>query len=152
EKDLMKRPPRPPKENLFADGLLSRILVRGALIAGATLGVQAWALSAGYDARSQQTMVFTALCFIQLGNALSVRSVRRTVFSSQLFSNRGLWVSIVLTIGLQLLIVYLPALQPVFRTVGVDWAGMRMVMLCSLAAVVFLELVKYLPAGRKARP
>lgn len=152
EKDLMKRPPRPPKENLFADGLLSRILVRGVLIAGTTLGVQAWALSAGYDARSQQTMVFTALCFIQLGNALSVRSVRRTVFSSLLFRNRGLWVGILLTIGLQLLIVYLPALQPVFRTVGVDWAGMRTVILFSLAALVFLELVKYLPTGRKARP
>lgn len=152
EKDLMKRPPRPPKENLFADGLLSRILMRGALIAGATLGVQAWALSAGYDARSQQTMVFTALCFIQLGNALSVRSVRRTVFSSLLFRNRGLWASIVLTIGLQVLIVYVPALQPVFRTVGMDWAGMRTVILCSLAALVFLELVKYLPAGSTARP
>ncbi|HLU90206.1 MAG TPA: cation-translocating P-type ATPase, partial [Cyclobacteriaceae bacterium] len=59
EKDIMKRPPRPPKENLFAGGLIPRIAVTGLLLAVSALFVQWWVLKEGYDDTTQQTAVFT---------------------------------------------------------------------------------------------
>ena len=37
EKDIMKRPPRPPKENLFAGGLVARILLTGIILTPAAI-------------------------------------------------------------------------------------------------------------------
>jgi Ca2+-transporting ATPase len=144
EKDIMNRPPRPPAESLFAGGMIWKIVSTGVLMAAAVLLTQAWAANRGYDIRTQQTMVFTLLCFIQLGNALSVRLTHGSVFSSGFFSNRGMWGAILLTTALQLLIVYLPFLQNIFKTTSLDWNIMGMVLAATAACILGIELIKYL--------
>src|SRR5690606_2942524 len=116
EKDIMDRPPRPPKENLFAGGLIPRILLTGTIMALAAIFVQCPAAKQGYDVRPPQTAGFTTLCFVQLGHALSVRSVFHSMFSSGIFANRGMWGAIILTVILQLLIIYAPFLHSIFKT------------------------------------
>jgi Ca2+-transporting ATPase len=143
EKDIMNRPPRPPKENLFAGGLIPRILLTGIIMAGAAIFVQWWMIQQGYNVRTQQTAVFTTLCLVQLGNALSVRSMYQPMFSSGIFANRGMWGAIILTVILQLIIVYVPFLQPVFKTTTLDWKPMSVILLVTLACVICIELVKY---------
>jgi Ca2+-transporting ATPase len=144
EKDIMNRPPRPPAENLFAGGMIWKIFSTGVLMAIAVMLTQNWAANHGYDIKTQQTMVFTLLCFIQLGNVLSVRLNNGSVFSSGLFSNRGMWGAILLTIALQLSIVYLPFLQTIFKTTPLDWNIMRMILAATVACILGIELIKYL--------
>ncbi|HTN09069.1 cation-translocating P-type ATPase [Agriterribacter sp.] len=148
EKDIMNRPPRPPKENLFAGGLIPRILFTGAILAIAAIFVQWWVAKQGYDARTQQTAVFTTLCFVQLANALSVRSVYHSMFTGGIFANRNMWGAIILTIALQLLIVYVPFLHPVFKTKALAWNVMSSILFVTLACVLCLELIKYLNKRR----
>ena len=93
EENIMNRPARPPKENLFAGGLVLKILLSGIIIAAASIFIQWWAIKEGYDLRQQQTMVFTTLCFVQLGNALSVRSTYHSILSKHLFANKRMWAS-----------------------------------------------------------
>ena len=45
EKDIMNRPPRPPKQNLFAGGLILRILLTGTVMAAGAIFIQWWAYS-----------------------------------------------------------------------------------------------------------
>src|SRR5690606_6140460 len=116
EKDIMNRSPRPPKENLFAGGLIPRIIITGVILAVAALFIQWWCVKQGYDVVTQQTAVFTTLCFVQLGNALSVRSTYHSIFSADIFANRGMWGAIIGTVILQLLIVYVPFLDTIFKT------------------------------------
>lgn len=142
EKDIMKRPPRPPGENLFAGGMIPQIIFTGALLATAVLLTQKWAAKNGYDHRTQQTMVFTLLCFMQLGNALSVRSVYHSILSSDFFKNTGMLITIGISIILQLLIVYLPALHPIFNTLSLDWKSMQMILLVTALGVMAIELIK----------
>ncbi len=142
EKNVMRRPPSPPKESLFAGGLALKILFTGGIITIGALAVQCWAVQQGYDTRIQQTMVFTTLCFVQLGNALSVRSAYQSLFSSQLFANKGMWGAIVLTLALQLLIVYTPLLQPVFKTASLTREMMTVILLVTLGCVLCIEMVK----------
>jgi Ca2+-transporting ATPase len=144
EKDIMNRPPRPPGENLFANGLGVRILLTGIIIAAASLFIQWWAVKQGYDLQTQQTMVFTILCFVQLGNALSVRSVHYAVISRHVFTNKLMWVTIATTVLLQLAIVQLPFLQRVLKTSSLDWDAMSTILMVTVAAVFCIELVKRL--------
>lgn len=143
EKDIMNRPPRPPKENLFAGGLVPRILFTGMILAGAAIFVQWWLITNGYNVRTQQTAVFTTLCLVQLTNVLSVRSAYHSVITTGILSNRGIWVAVMLAVMLQLLIVYLPALHPVFKTNVLPWDVVSIILLVSVACLVCIELVKY---------
>ncbi|GAB2811548.1 cation-translocating P-type ATPase [Ferruginibacter profundus] len=144
EKDIMNRPPRPPKENLFAGGMVTKILLTGAILTTASIFVQWWAVNQGYNVKEQQTMVFTTLCFVQLVNALSVRFVYHSVFSLAIFANRGMWGSIILTVALQLLIIYVPFMQPVFKTVPLQWQPMLLIIAVTMGALLCIELLKLL--------
>ncbi|MCF2502168.1 cation-translocating P-type ATPase [Dyadobacter sp. CY107] len=142
EKDIMNRPPRPPKENLFAGGLVLRIVLIGIIMTFAALFIQWWCINENYDVKTQQTAVFTTLCFVQLGNALSVRSTYHSIFSRDIFANRGMWGAIILTIMLQMLIVYVPFLDTVFKTTPLSWHIMLIVIITTVVCIILIELVK----------
>jgi len=114
EKGIMQRPPRPPGESIFAQGMWQHMLAVGLAIAAVALSVQAWAISAGIGA--WQTMVFTVLTFAQMGLVLAIRSETESLFSQGLRSNLPLLGAVVLTFLLQIAVVYVPFLNTVFRT------------------------------------
>jgi Ca2+-transporting ATPase len=149
EKNIMQKPPRPPKENLFANGLGVNILFTGLLISAAALFVQWWAVRQGCDLRTQQTMVFTTMCFIQLCNVLSVRSSHFFGISRGLFVNKLMWITILVTVALQLLIVYVPALQLIFKTAFLTSDSMTTIGAVLLVAVFATEMFKYIYYKKK---
>jgi Ca2+-transporting ATPase len=114
----------------------------------ASLFVQWWATLQGYEVRMQQTMVFATLCFVQLGNALSSRSTHRMIFSRGIFSNRGMWGAIVLTVLLQLLIIYVPFLDTIFKTTVLPWQAIGVICATTIVCVSGIELLK---VGRKVK-
>lgn len=144
ERDIMKRPPRSPKENLFAGGLLPRIMLTGLVMTLAVLLIQGWVAGQGYDTRVQQSAVFTTLCFVQLVNAQSVRSVFHTLLAPDIFANRNMWYTFLLTAALQLALLYVPWLQPVFKTTALNGEIMRMIVLTSLGTLFLQEIIKWI--------
>jgi Ca2+-transporting ATPase len=113
-------------------------------MAVASIFVQWYTAKQGYVVRTQQTAVFTTLCFIQLGNALSVRSVYHSMFSIGLFANKGLWGAIISTVILQLCLVYVPFLQTIFKTTSLTTEIIGTILIVTLVCIVFIELLKYL--------
>jgi Ca2+-transporting ATPase len=114
EPDIMNRPPRPAKQNLFAEGVAFHILWVGLLMAGVTLSTQAWALSKGIE--NWQTMVFTVLSLSQLGHVMAIRSDRSFLFQQGVLSNPLLLVSVTVTFALQMAVIYLPFFNTLFKT------------------------------------
>jgi len=114
EEDIMQRPPRKPSESLFAEGISYHIVWVGLLMAGITLGVQAWAIN--QKLVHWQTMVFTVLSLTQLGHVLAIRSDRKFLYSQGIFSNLPLIGAVLLTSILQLLVIYLPIANEIFKT------------------------------------
>jgi Ca2+-transporting ATPase len=137
ERDVMCRPPRPPGESLFAGGLGIHALLVGLLMAGLTLGAEAWYVQSGNDA--WQTIVFTTLCFAQLGHVLAIRSERMPIVGAGLAANPALLAAVALTIGLQLMLVYVPALNKLFRTVPLQPMELAV---CAGAATIILAVVE----------
>ena len=114
EGGIMQRPPRAPLESLFANGLWQHILWVGLLIGGLCLLVQAWAISTGHA--HWQTMVFTVLTLSQMAHVLAIRSETESLFRLGLLSNRPLLGAVVLTFVLQMATIYVPVLNPIFKT------------------------------------
>ncbi len=114
EGDVMKRPPRHPKESIFAHGLGLHAIWVGLLMAGIVLFVQAWSIKTGNA--HWQTMVFTVMCLTQLGHVLAIRSEKESLFKQGLFSNKPLLGAVLLSFAFQMATIYLPFLNPVFKT------------------------------------
>ncbi len=149
EPDLMRRPPRPPSESLFALGLGTHVFVFGLLMAGIILAAQAWQLHIGSAA--WRTVAFTALCFTQIGHVLAIRSERVSLLRLRPLGNVPLLVAVFIALTLQLLVVYTPTLQPLFGTVALD---ARELMLCigsGCAVLGAVELEKWLRGRLDAR-
>lgn len=141
EKDIMKRPPRKANESLFAEGIAYHIIWVGLLMAGVTLGTQAWALGIGNS--HWQTMVFTVLSLSQLGHVLAIRSDREFLYRQSPFSNLPLLGAILLTFILQLAVIYFPVANTIFKTQPLSL--IELVICIGLSAIVFhaVEMEKW---------
>jgi P-type Ca2+ transporter type 2C len=148
EPGLMRRPPRHPKEGVFAHGMAYQIVWVGLLMAGVCITIQAWAISSGNQ--HWQSMVFTALCLLQMGNALAVRSETRSFFSLGVFTNPLLIFSVVLTFVLQMGVLYLPVCNRIFKTSPLTAGELGATVLLSFAVFVAVELEKYFKRQMKS--
>jgi Ca2+-transporting ATPase len=133
ERGVMRRPPRPPRESVFAHGLWQHALWVGLLMGGLCLGMQAWALAVGNA--HWQTMVFTTLTIAQMAHVLAIRSETDSLLRIGLLSNRPLLGAVALTLLLQLATIYAPLLQPIFHTQPLT--AMELVLCFGCAALLF---------------
>jgi len=142
EKEVMKRPPRPSTESIFSHGMWQHMLWVGFLIAALSLSPLVWA-----DLQSSehwQTMVFTTLTFCQLVHVIAIRSERESLFSIGFTSNPILLITVVLTVGLQLIVIYTPWLQSIFKTQPLSLQELGLCMLLSSVIFFAVEIEKWL--------
>ena len=150
ESDTMQRAPYPPKESLFARGMGWHVLGVGLLMAFFSLAV-----GYGYwhgGRASWQTMLFTALTLAQMADVLASRSERKSLFQIGLLTNVPLLSAVILTVALQLCLIYVPLLQGVFNTRALALRDLGISLLPGLAIFAFIELQKSLRAYRGRRP
>ena len=146
ERGTMQRPPRASTESIFGRGLWQHAVWVGLFMAAVTLAVQAFAIDHVWP---WQTMVFTTLALLQLGNALAVRSETETVFRLGLRSNLPLTIAVTATLVIQLALVYVPVLQPIFETVPLTPGQLGLVLAASTLGFAAVETEKWV--GRQRR-
>jgi len=141
EGNVMNRPPRHPKESIFAGGLGIHAIGIGLLMAALVLCIQVWSIRSGNE--HWQTMVFTMLCITQLGHVLAIRSERESLFKIGPFSNRYLLGAVLLTFLLQMATVYLPVLNPVFKTTPLTLQELLLTLAMSSLVFFAVEVEKF---------
>jgi Ca2+-transporting ATPase len=140
EKNIMKRPPRPANESVFAGGLGRHIVWVGLLMGIVCLVTQVVAIQLS-DAH-WQTMVFTVLSFSQMGHVLAIRSESRSLFRQGLFSNIPLLGAVALTFVLQLATIYIPFLNPIFKTAPLTFNELLATLAASSVVFWAVEIEK----------
>ncbi len=153
ESDLMRQKPRPAKENIFARRLGWKIISRGVLIGVCTLGAFVIALG-GRDGGGEQlvhaqTVAFATLVLAQLIHVFDCRS-SRSIFHRNLLENKYLVLSVLSSLLLLLAVLYVPPLQPVFKTVPLgfrDWA----LVVVAAGIPTFLAGAGSVIGGRRSR-
>jgi len=127
EKNIMRSPPRNPK-----DKILTKEAMKGIFLSGIIMGIVAYGAflysffinSTGIGNYEKAiTITFVSIIFGQFANILS-RRTNENVLGSYLFSNRNLLMSLVFTVCCIILIIYLPILNLYFHTSSLqpkDW-------------------------------
>jgi len=142
EHGIMRRPPRPLQESIFAHGMWQHMLWVGLLMAALTLFIQAWAFHTGHA--HWQTMVFTVLTLTQLVHVMAIRSETESLFAIGLFSNRPMALAILTTFLLQMATIYVPELHPIFKTEALDAGELAACLVISGIVLMAVEIEKWL--------
>jgi Ca2+-transporting ATPase len=79
-----------------------------------------------------------------MGHVLAIRSGRESLFRLGLFSNPPLLYAVLLTIGLHLAVLYVPALNAVFHTTPLTAGELLACLLISSVVFFAVEVEKWL--------
>ena len=89
-------------------------------------------------------MVFTVLTVSQLFHSLAVRSETASLFGIGLLSNLPMLGAILLTLLLQLAVIYTPALNAIFHTQPLPMFDLGVCLLISSLVLFAVEIEKWL--------
>ena len=139
EKNIMKRPPRPPQQNVFANGRDWHMVWVGIVMATIALAAQFWAIR--YDLH-WQTIVLNVLCLSQMGHLLAIRTENNFFIGVGMFSNKPLIAAVFLVLILQIVITYVPFLQQIFHTEALTVNEFIVVAVLSVLVFFVVEIEK----------
>ena len=155
DEGLMRQPPRPIGESVITPRMWRGIAFVGVIMAAGTLFVLDASLPGGFVEGSgtlpyAQTMAFSTLMLFQIFNVINARSDERSAFV-HLFTNYWLWIAVILSIALQVAVVYLPFLQRAFGTVGLSGEDWLRCVVVSSSVLWLREIGKWFTRNAKAQ-
>jgi Ca2+-transporting ATPase len=148
ESDVMRRPPRDPRQPLFGRRLLGVSILQGASVLAVVLAVYLLGLRLGQPESNVRALTFGAFLVSNLALIFTNRSWTHVIASSSLLDTT-LWVVTGGALVFLALVVYVPALAGLFRFSPL---GVRDVGLCFAAGalgITWFEIVKLLGRGRR---
>ncbi|HXD42456.1 MAG TPA: calcium-translocating P-type ATPase, SERCA-type [Ramlibacter sp.] len=141
--DIMKQPPRAPKEHVINREMAIGIGVIAVVDALAILTVFFLALQRypGH-VEAAQTIAFVTLCCSELLRAFTARSEHHSIVSIGFMSNRWMVWAVAVSFALVLLVVYVPFFRPFFDTVPLGLDDWMLMLPFFLASPLAMELLK----------
>jgi Ca2+-transporting ATPase len=158
EKDIMDDKPRKHDEPIIDSRMIGAIAVQSIAIFGAVFG--AYMLGRYFypdiiidgikaPSDSARTFAFITLICAELLRAFSCRSELASVFKLGFFKNRTLTYAALLSLGLVLLVAFVPFLQTIFKTTFLAWtdwaiiAGFALIpFICGEGYKLVLRIIK----------
>jgi Ca2+-transporting ATPase len=152
EADIMRQPPRDPREAILSSRLARPIIGYALLISLCTLGAFSWGLARDpMSAAHAGTLAFMTLAFAQIFHLGNARSAAPVISPSRALSNRYALAAVLVTFGLQVMAVGLDPLAQVLGLsplTGQDWL---VVLGLALVPAVVGQALKSLRIGRRSR-
>ena len=124
----MRKKPTEFQASLVAPHSIAHLAGVGVILSFGVMASYFYGLT--YSPQTGQTMAFTTLVLLEFVRLSSVRAEYKLGF----FSNPLVIIALVVSLGLQVLLIYTPALQGIFRTVplsGVQWGVILLSSFCT---------------------
>ncbi|THF55390.1 cation-transporting P-type ATPase [Pseudothauera rhizosphaerae] len=145
ERDIMKRPPRDPAEPLLTRFVVWRVVFVGVLLVGGGLGAFVWEVGRGASLEFARTAAVNAVMVGEAFYLFNVRSFTDSILNRDGFlGNRYVLIAIALMLACQASFTYLPALQTLFGTVGLDVAAWSRILAFGVLMLLLVEAEKAL--------
>lgn len=142
--DLLERRPRRPDDPIFSKKEFLLYFVLTPAIATATLTyIFYYQLSSGASLLEARTTIFTAMIMTELLLALSTRSLVHPVFKVGVFKNKFLVAAVIISLALQLFILYFPLARKAFSIVEPTINDWIIGSVASVLVFLSLELLKF---------
>ncbi|QPI66082.1 cation-translocating P-type ATPase [Vreelandella venusta] len=143
EKDLMTRQPRDPKAPMLDLFLLWRVVFVSVLLLVGVFGMFSWILNQG---GSEALARAGAVNMLVTGSAAYLINSRflinSTLSFAGIFGSRPVWVAIVMVMLLQMAFTYLPFMQLIFDSEGLNMAHWLAIVVSSGMIYVLIEAEK----------
>ena len=133
ERDLMERPPE--TGDILTGKTMAEILISGIVMAIGTIAVFAYQISIGAGEKKAMTVAFTLFVMYQLLNAYNRKADSES-------SSRYLYMAILLSFILQIIIIYIPQLQVIFRTTSIGLVDWAVIIIVSFTIIISDKLMK----------
>jgi len=147
--DVLRRPPRPPREGILSRMLWERTAVGGVAMAVGALHMFRWQLDRGDSLVEAHSVALTTLVVFNIFQAGNARSENRSLFTISPLGNPFLFWSTVGAVGLHLAALHLPATQYVL---GVQPITLEAWIRAIVAAASILVVVEVHKAVRRRWP
>ncbi|WP_296802080.1 calcium-translocating P-type ATPase, PMCA-type [uncultured Methanobrevibacter sp.] len=132
ERDIMERPPE--KGDILTKNTMLQILILGIVMAIGTICVFTYEISTGVSTTKAMTVAFTLFVVYQLLNAFNGRANSEK-------SSKFLYLGIIISFLLQLLILYIPQLQTIFRTTSIDIIDWIIILIVSSTILITQKIM-----------
>jgi Ca2+-transporting ATPase len=143
EEGTLKNPPNKSKEGILSGLMIQRTVLMGIVLAAGTLFVFISDLNQGVPLERARTAALTTMVFFQFYQALNCRSETKSIFSMRVMSNPFLLYAMIAAFFAQLAVLYVPALQWIFRTVPLTMTEWLEVGLVTVTIVIAVEFDKW---------
>ena len=147
--DVEKMPPRNPKAPLLNLRLIVKIIISAVVIVCGTIYSLLHDIPAGTNLAEMNdapilcsTISFTTFVFFQLFSAVNCRSLTKSVFHVGVGSNKILLITIAASFAVQMLVIYVPFLQAIFKTTGLSLAQLGFCTVVSSSVWIVDEIIK----------
>ena len=138
ETDVMDRPPRRPDAPILDRSTLVHVGWMGLFICGACLLIAGAWCRCGWGNGEWQTVLFSAIGFAQIGQAWGLRALTDRPF--RFGRNRALGALTLLTLALQLGVIYVPSLATAFKLAPLSLGGLAATAALGVLAFVLVHL------------
>ncbi len=150
EKDIMKDPPRDPKESLFDKELLVEIVVSGTTIGLIVFGLWVYLLKyVGLGTALARVYVVALMIIIQNIHAFNCRSERRSVFSVPITSNYIFLFGVLGSILLGLVVLEVDSISIFLKTTSLPYSHLVGLFSLGLIILVVMECYKLIRYHKK---
>ena len=133
--DIMKKSPRDPKKGI-ASGMLFFIVSVAILNFLAAFVVFIWELQTTGDIIKARTLAVTTTIFFEMLFVFNCRSDKKGILRLNPMSNKKLFIAVIISIILQIIIIYVPVLQEVFHLSALNLTDWLKVMLFSSLGIL----------------
>lgn len=143
ESDVMRRPPRNPREPILSRFLLWRIGFVSLLAVAGTFGLFLWEREQGASIETARTIAVNTLVVFEAFYVLNARYFYGSVLSREgLFGNPYVLLTIGIVLAMQGLFTYAEVMQTLFHTTGIE--GLAWMRIVGIGAMIFflIELEK----------
>lgn len=139
ESGSMKKPPRDPKESIFADRLGIDVIWQGSTIGLLTLA--SFAIGSAQSQVIGMTMAFLTLSMCEIFHSMNMRSRTESIFTLKK-QNKYLWGAMMLSFVLTLGVIYIPGLNAVFQLTALPLGDFLAAMGIAFLIMPIVEIVK----------
>lgn len=142
--NLMKQPPRDPKEELLDQRQLINHFREASVITLTTLGAYYYGISRYGISANSSSIAFLSLSLSQILHAFNCRSKEKTIFSIDTLSNKYLNIAVFGTLLLQLAASFLPGLRTILGIGSLRLPDFGVISIASLSSLVLNDIFKRL--------
>ncbi|MFT4249911.1 MAG: cation-translocating P-type ATPase [Candidatus Woesearchaeota archaeon] len=140
-KDIMKRPPRDPRQDLLHNRNMFLVVSMAAFMA--LTGFFVYVLMNAYESTQiARTVLFATLVLMILAHTFNFRSLTHSIRKVGLFGNKWVIAAVLLTIPILLATIYLPSMAAWFNHTPLGGAEWVVALIAASITVLFIEVLK----------